>query len=71
MWQVRDGYHKEYPLWGTQARPFGVHQAWIAMVVVLATVYVAGLALLPKQYKLESERAQNEPGGEEGIPKAN
>jgi len=72
MWQVHDGYRKEYLLWGTTPVPLGVNQAYIAMVVILATAYVAGLALLPKQYKLESERAQNGPGGEgEGIPKAN
>ena len=63
MWQVHDGYHKEYPLWGTTPVPSGVNKAYIAMVVILATVYVAGLALLPKQYKLESERAQNGPAG--------
>lgn len=58
MWQVHDGYNKEYPLYGTKVLPSGVHKAYIAMVVILTTTYVAGLALLPKQYKAESERAE-------------
>jgi len=68
MWQVHDGYHKEYILWGTAPEPSGVNKAYIAMVVILTTIYVAGLALLPTQYKNESKMAKSEGGGGEEAP---
>jgi ABC-type xylose transport system permease subunit len=64
MWQVHDGYHKEYLIWGATVLPTGVNKAYIAMVVILTTIYVAGLALLPTQYKAESERAKLARGNE-------
>lgn len=62
MAQVHDGYYREYPLWGIRRVPFGVHGGYIAMVVIFATFYVAGLALLPEQYKRESEDFKNRRG---------
>lgn len=72
MHQVYDGYHKQWPIWGTKARPSGVTKAYIAMVVILTTFYVAGLALLPKQYEDESNRAKGGGGdGSDAVPMSN
>ncbi|TDL18798.1 hypothetical protein BD410DRAFT_792984 [Rickenella mellea] len=45
---------------GLHVVPHSVMSAWIAVAVVFWTLYVIGLALLPRQYKIEAvNRSQN------------
>lgn len=59
FYQVRNGYKDLWPEFGVGIEPSSVNRAWIAMVVVLVVFYVAGLALLPSQYKREAEKKEH------------
>ncbi|KAI5117855.1 hypothetical protein M0805_007698 [Coniferiporia weirii] len=54
FYQVHTGYDTEWPsTTGRGPVPHGVDVAWTVWVVLVPVLYVAGLALLPKQYKQE------------------
>lgn len=53
FYQVRTGYRTEWPVVGRGPAPSGVNTAWIVWVIVLPLLYIGGLALLPRQYRLE------------------
>ncbi|KZP07363.1 CBD9-like protein [Athelia psychrophila] len=54
FWQVRTGYMYEYPEWTSGTVPTGVNTLWIVWVVLIPIFYIAGLALLPRQFKREA-----------------
>lgn len=54
--QVNNGYGYKWPLvTGRGPAPDAVGMIWLAWVVIIPVVYFAGLVLLPKQLKQESE----------------
>ncbi|KAJ7093284.1 hypothetical protein B0H15DRAFT_929532 [Mycena belliarum] len=55
MYQIRTGYADEWPrLLRYGALPQSVNRLWIAWCVILPVAYAGGLALLPKQYRRET-----------------
>ncbi|KZP30315.1 CBD9-like protein, partial [Athelia psychrophila] len=54
FWQVRIGYKYVYPEWTLSTVPMGVNTVWIVWVALIPILYVAGLALLPRQFRQES-----------------
>lgn len=53
FYQVRTGYQSEWLVVGRGLAPSSVNTAWIVWVIVLPSLYIAGLTLLPRQYRLE------------------
>lgn len=58
FWQVRTGYSREYLEWTTGRAPKGVNTLWIVWVVVIPLAYIAGLALVPRQFRQEKTGLQ-------------
>ncbi|CAA7263184.1 unnamed protein product [Cyclocybe aegerita] len=56
FYQVRSGYHEEWPLTtGRDPLPSGVDVLFWIWVALLPLAYAAGLVFLPKQYRQEKE----------------
>lgn len=53
FYQVRTGYRNAWPAVGRGLAPASVNTAWIVWVIIIPLLYLVGLALLPRQYRLE------------------
>ena len=58
----------EYPEWTSGVAPRGVNVLWIVWAVLIPVAYLAGLTLLPRQFKQESAtRGGNVGQGAESV----
>jgi len=68
--QVRNGYKTEWPTWTDTLAPSGVQIAWAVLIAVFGALYLAGLALLPWQWRNENPPKESPTGTQmsERIP---
>jgi putative exporter of polyketide antibiotics len=60
--QVRNGYMTEWPMWTNTLAPNGVQIAWAVLISVFGALYLAGLALLPRQWRNENPPKESATG---------